>query len=138
MSVMELKIYTDGGSINNPGPSAIAYVIYSNGKIIHSFSAKIGINTNNFAEYTALVRALERVKQNHVSSSAKITVFSDSRLMVNQLNGLYKVKNSTIRQFVLKVRILEQELNVPIVYKYIPRENNRLADSLVKKALQNF
>src|SRR3989338_8755439 len=130
---MELTIFTDGGSINNPGPAAIAYLIYLDGKPLSSFSTKIGINSNNFAEYTALVRALEWVKQNNALSAAKITVFSDSSLMVNQLNGLYKVKNSTIRQFILKIRILEQELNAPIVYKYIPREKNRLADLLVKK-----
>ena len=55
--------------------------------------------------------------------------------MVNQLNGLYKIKNAVIREFVQKIRSLEQELNVPVTYRYIPREENQLADSLVKKIL---
>jgi len=132
---VEIKIYTDGGSINNPGPAAIAYLIYLNDKMLHSFSAKIGINTNNFAEYTALVRALEWIRQNNKESVSKITFFSDSNLMVNQLNGFYRVKNASIREFILKVRALEQEIKTAIVYKYIPREKNSAADLLVKKEL---
>lgn len=139
---MELKIYTDGGSINNPGQSAVAYLIYFNDKMIQNFSTKIGINTNNFAEYSALKQALEWVKKNQDEKPikiSKITCFSDSNLMVNQLNGLFKVKNAVIREFIMKVRILEQEIGAPITYTYIPREKNRLADAMVKKALsQNF
>lgn len=138
---MQLKIYTDGGSINNPGPAASAYLIYLDSKLLYRFSAKIGINTNNFAEYSALKGALEWVKKHLKEKPIKITkivCFSDSNLMVNQLNGLYKVKNSTIRLFIMEIRVLEQEIKIPILYKHIPREENRLADSLVKKELQNF
>lgn len=132
---MELKIYTDGGSINNPGPSAISFVAYFEDKKVYDFSSKIGVNTNNFAEYSALLKALEWVKQNNKRVFSKITILSDSNLMVNQLRGLYKVKNAIIREFIMKIRILEQEIKKPIVYKHIPREENRPADSLVKKEL---
>lgn len=132
---MDLKIYTDGGSINNPGPAAIAFVIFQNNHLLHQHSSRIGANTNNFAEYSALVGALEWVKKNQREGTLNTTVFSDSNLMINQLNGLYKVKNASIREFILKIRILEQEIKMPIFYRYIPREKNRLADSLVKKAL---
>ncbi|OGK24059.1 hypothetical protein A3F58_01375 [Candidatus Roizmanbacteria bacterium RIFCSPHIGHO2_12_FULL_37_9b] len=135
---MELKIYTDGGSINNPGPAAIAFVIYQDSHIFHQHSSRIGVNTNNFAEYSALVRALEWVKKNSLANILNITIFSDSNLMINQLNGLYKVKNAVIREFILKIIILEQEIKTPIFYRYVPREKNRLADSLVKKELRNF
>ena len=135
---MELKIYTDGGSINNPGPSAISFLVYKNSKPLKQFSTKIGINTNNFAEYKALMSAMEWVRENIKEDYSKIIVFSDSNLMVNQLNGLYKVKNTVIRDFIIKIRVLEQEINKPVFYQYIPREKNWLADSLVKKALQNF
>lgn len=135
---MELKIYTDGGSINNPGPAAIAFVIYQDNRILYQHSSQIGVNTNNFAEYSALVKALEWVKKNTIENVVNTTIFSDSNLMINQLNGLYKVKNAVIREFILKIRILEQEIKTPIFYRYVPREKNRLADSLVKKALQNF
>lgn len=134
---MELKIYTDGGSLNNPGPAASAFVIYLDSKLFYQSSSPIGVNTNNFAEYTAVVKALEWLIKNKLPAVSGATLHSDSSLLVNQLNGMFKVKNATIREFVFKIRSLEQELNVPIVYKYIPREQNRLADSLVKKEL-NF
>ena len=132
---MELKIFTDGGSINNPGPAAIAFVVYLNNKIVYSFSSKIGINTNNFAEYAALEKSLEWIRDNPGFRLDKISVFSDSNLMVNQLNGLFKVKSTHIREFIIKIRVLEREINIPIVYKHIPREENSLADSLIKRAL---
>ena len=137
---MQLTIYTDGGAIGNPGPAAFAYVIYKDKEIIDSHSESIGVATNNVAEYTGLIRALERVKKLLLSSNSKpltsIIVFSDSSLMVNQLNGLFKLKNAVIRELVLKVRVLEGEIKTPIIYKHILREKNQLADSLVKRALQ--
>src|SRR3989344_3608383 len=132
---MELKIYTDGGAINNPGPAASAFVIYHDNKVIHKASFGIGKQTNNFAEYTAVVKTYEWLIKNKPEGIGKINFFSDSNLMVNQLNGLFKIKNASIREFILKIRSLEQELNIPATYKYIPREQNELADSLVKKAL---
>lgn len=138
MSLIELNIYTDGGSIYNPGPAAYAFVVYLEQKIIASFSKSLGNKTNNFAEYSGLVAALEWVKQNTKKESdriSKIICHSDSELMVNQLNGKYKVKNSAIRNFIFTIRILEQEIQTPILYTYIPREKNQLADSLVKKEL---
>ncbi len=135
---MELKVYTDGGAIGNPGPAAISFVIYQDNKIFLQYSEKIGSSTNNFAEYSALIKAQEKIKEllSRLNNVTKITFFSDSALMVNQLNGLFKVKDATIREFVMKARILEQEIKIPIVYKNIPRENNTLADSLIKKQLR--
>lgn len=132
---MVFEIYTDGGAINNPGPAAIAFVVFSGKKLVFKFSQSIGSSTNNFAEYTALVNALEWVKNQAFGIGTKIFFFSDSRLMVNQVNGLFKVKNSDIRNFILKIRVLEQEIGAPIIYKNIPREENSLADSLVKRRL---
>ncbi|OGK41391.1 hypothetical protein A2954_05395 [Candidatus Roizmanbacteria bacterium RIFCSPLOWO2_01_FULL_37_12] len=132
---MELKIFTDGGALNNPGTAASAFVVYSNKKILHQEAFAIGSNTNNFAEYTAVVKAYEWLLKNKPIDIAKINFYSDSNLIVNQLNGLFKIKNAVIREFVLKIRSLEQELNVPVTYRYIPREENQLADSLVKKIL---
>jgi len=136
---MTLTIYTDGGSIGNPGPSAFAYIVYKNKKLIYSYSEPIGVATNNVAEYSGLINGLTKIKElisNFKFQISNIVVYSDSSLMVNQLNGLFKVKNAAIREFVLKVRILEREIKTPIMYKQIPREKNQLADSLVKRALQ--
>lgn len=136
---MTLTIYTDGGSLNNPGQSAYAYVLYKESQIIDLCGEKIGIATNNIAEYTALIKALERVvqlkKDHKLDNLAKINVFADSSLMINQINGLFKVKNSLLRELIFKIRVLENEINIPIDYTHIPREKNQLADSLVKKAL---
>lgn len=136
---MQLAIYTDGGSRGNPGPSAYGFVVYQNRRLIFSQSAPIGKATNNLAEYTGLIKALEWVKKflitNYELSIASLFVFSDSSLMVNQLNGLFKVKNPVIREMIIKIRIFEAEIKIPIVYKHIPREKNQAADHLVKKAL---
>lgn len=137
---MTLQVYTDGGSLNNPGQAAYAYVIYKDSEQIFSHSERIGIASNNIAEYTGLIKALEKAKEliiNNQLGVRDIKVFSDSSLMVNQLNGLFKVKNSKIRELVFKIRTLEGELNLPIIYIHIVREKNMLADSLVKKTLNS-
>lgn len=136
---MVLQIYTDGGSVNNPGQAAYAFVLFQDSVMIFSYGERIGVATNNVAEYTGLIKAFEKVKElmagGKLAGLSQIYVYSDSSLMVNQLNGLFKVKNAAIREFIMKVRILESELKTPIQYIHILREKNALADSLVKKAL---
>lgn len=134
---MVLKINTDGGSKGNPGPSSIGIVFYQDGKKIFEKNESIGIATNNDAEYTALIRALEYLKlqiPNFKSEIARIEFYSDSRLMVNQVNGLFKVKNGKIKEYILKIRGLEQEIKTPISYFLIPREQNQEADRLVNSS----
>ena len=131
---MVLQIYTDGGSKGNPGPASIGVAYFIDGVKIDTYREDIGHATNNEAEYTALVRALEIVqsrKVHKVHNVDKIQVFSDSRLMVNQVNGIFKVKEARLRDFVFKIRALEVELSLPISYKDIPREQNTVADDLV-------
>lgn len=130
---MILKIFTDGGSKGNPGPASIGIVFYLDGKKIFTHREDIGVATNNEAEYRAVIAALERMKnkESRIKNVEKIELYSDSQLLVKQLNGLYKVKNAKIREFILAVRILEQEIGSPIRYYQIPREKNRVADALV-------
>ncbi|OQY66763.1 hypothetical protein B6D29_02560 [Microgenomates bacterium UTCPR1] len=134
---MLLKIFTDGGSKGNPGPASIGVVFYLDGKIILQHKEKIGIATNNDAEYRALTKALETVKDRfnnkNENSDLKIEIYSDSKLMVNQVNGLFKVKNNKIKEYILKIRGLEQEVKKEITYHYIPREQNTYADMLVNQ-----
>lgn len=133
---MKLQVYTDGGSLNNPGQAAIAYVIYANNSLLMRRSKRIGVATNNVAEYTALIEALVNIKKLLVKKRILlIEVFSDSQLMVNQLNGTYKIKDGNLHDLVTKVRILESEINLPIIYRHILRDKNQLADSLIKKEL---
>lgn len=130
---MTLEIYTDGGSKGNPGPAAIGIVFVCGGKQIKTYREDIGIATNNIAEYTAVLKALEMVRdiKAEMTSIENIKVYSDSNLLINQLIGRFKVKNAKIREIILKIRILEQENNLPVIYNYIPRERNTIADALV-------
>lgn len=136
---MILSIYTDGGSSGNPGPAASAFVLYKDTEVVVQYSEKIGIKTNNFAEYTALMLALKKVnqllKEEEYKNVTEIKVFSDSELMVRQVNGIYKIKNSEIKDFVIQLRLLEAEIKIPITYTHVLREKNSLADSLVRKEL---
>lgn len=137
---MILKIFTDGGSKGNPGPSSIGMVFYRDGKRVCTYREDIGIATNNVAEYTAVIRALEKIKDKNeniknVNEISKIEVYSDSRLLVNQVKGLFKVNNARIREFILQIKILEHEIGLSISYHLIPREQNTIADGLVNGRL---
>lgn len=127
---MILKVFTDGGSKGNPGPSSIGGVGYIDGKKAFEFKKSIGIATNNDAEYRALIEAFINISK-LIPRPLKIEFYSDSRLMVNQVKGLFKIKNGRIREYVLKIKGLEQEVNLPITYNYVPREQNVEADLLV-------
>lgn len=136
---MILKVFTDGGSKGNPGPSSIGGVGYCDGKKVFEFKKAIGIATNNDAEYQALIQALIEISnfKSQITNKHQILNFkqiqfnSDSRLMVNQVKGLFKVKNGRIKEYILTIRGLEQEINLPITYGYVPREQNVEADTLV-------
>ncbi len=121
-----LIVYTDGASRGNPGPGWAMYVIGALEKRV-----KLDYCTNNEAEYQAVVSALQELianpslHQNFASVIFKI----DSNLVVQQLNGRFKIKNAKLREYVTKVNFLLQELGKPVVFQYIPREQNR-ADRL--------
>ena len=136
---MILKIHTDGGSLNNPGPAASAFLLYLGEEILYEEGKAIGVATNNDAEYTALINALKKVIElknlGQLQDVEKINCFADSSLVVNQVNGLWKIKHAPIRAYVSLVKNLEQEVELPISYTYVPREQNTAADALVKKAL---
>lgn len=132
-----LNIFTDGGSRGNPGPSAIGVVIKdTQDKIIHQFGKTIGNGTNNVAEYQGVIFALGYLILNQFSPSI-INFFLDSTLVVNQLNGLWKIKDSNLRTLVIKVRELESQLKTKIKYHAIPREKNAEADALLNLALDS-
>lgn len=133
---MNLIIYTDGGALNNPGPAASAFAIYENKKLLVDRSFLLGDSTNNIAEYTAVLRALEEVEilsSRHPVES--VSFFADSQLVVRQLSGVYKIKEASLRTLADKIKALELKLGKPVSYTHIPREENMFVDSLVKKAL---
>ena len=121
-----LIIYTDGASSGNPGPGWAMYVI---GKL--EKRVKMAHCTNNEAEYQAVVSALEELIAHpdlHTNYS-QILFKIDSNLVVQQLNGQFKIKNSRMQEYVAKINFLTADLKKPVVFQYIPREQN-LADKL--------
>lgn len=127
-----IEVYCDGGARGNPGPAAYGFVVKKNEQVIKSGAGYLGENTNNFAEYTALIEALIWLSRGYKKNDLK--VFLDSKLVVSQLSGLYKVKSPTIRELVFKVRQLEPNFG-RISYHHIGRELNKEADKLVNLEL---
>ncbi len=135
-----INVFTDGGSRGNPGPSAIGvYIEDNNGKEIAGFGKRTGIATNNTAEYKAVVEALSWIglHKKALSEVETINFFLDSSLVCSQINGLFKIKNANLRNYLYKIRELENNINYKIYYRYIPREKNKRADRLVNHALDS-
>ena len=126
-------IYTDGACRGNPGPCAIGIEVFNEKRrLIHTESKFLDKrNTNNFAEYQAVIRALELCNRHQIK---KLVLFSDSQLLVRQLNKQYKVKSKNIKALFEKCQTLLK--NIPeFSFNHIPRENNTGADILANKAL---
>ena len=135
MKSTELEIFIDGASSGNPGDAAVGVVIkHKNGMREEKISQYLGTGTNNFAEYQALIIALERVRQLGADS---ISVKSDSELLVRQINGEYKIKNDNLKQLFLKVEELKNGLRT-FKINHVRREFNKEADSLAKNAIERF
>ena len=129
----ELTIYTDGGSRGNPGPAAYAFVILRPGLPDVQEKVYLGSTTNNIAEYTGLVRALEHARE---LGGRRLTVYSDSELMVRQMNGQYKVKNAGLLPLYQQaVRLRDAFDSVKI--EHVRREFNKHADRLCNEALDH-
>jgi ribonuclease HI len=128
-----LKVYSDGGSRGNPGPSACAYIFIFGGKILHKESKFLGNKTNNEAEYYGLIIALEWLKKNldKFNKIDSINFYLDSELVVKQIKGIYKVKGNNLKPLYTKVKNLVNSLRFKISFISIPREKNKIADKLL-------
>jgi ribonuclease HI len=131
-----LKIYIDGGSRGNPGPSAIGSVIYDkNDNIVEEISLYIGETTNNMAEYTALDTAMDTIKKyKNKYNIRRIMIFTDSKLLFSQVKRIWKIKNENIFEVYKKIVKKLNEYDV-VDLRLIPREENVSADTLVNRAL---
>lgn len=128
----EVIAYIDGGSRGNPGPAAAGFTLTDHaGTQLQAKAFFIGQATNNVAEYTGIIKALEAAKQ---IGAERITVFSDSELLVKQLNGKYKVKSELIRPLFRQAVDLLGEFESWKV-QHIVREKNKETDRLVNQAL---
>lgn len=129
----QVRIFTDGGSRSNPGQAAIGAVIEADGAVVAEISEAIGIATNNVAEYRALIAALEQALERGLSS-AQVRVFLDSKLVVEQVAGNWKVKELSLKPYVQQAQQLVAQFS-DITLGHVPREQNAHADALVNKAL---
>lgn len=131
----EARVYTDGGSRGNPGPSAAAYVICNlDDNVVEKSGYYLGETTNNKAEYQGLVAGLERSQE---LSIKKVAVFMDSELVVNQMNGFYKVKNAELAPLYVRASHLAEQFE-KITFSHVPRELNKIADGEVNRILDEY
>ncbi len=126
------EMYCDGASSGNPGPSGIGVVInFPGGGTSHRLSDYIGTATNNVAEYSALLKGLETARSLGIQ---EIRIFMDSELLARQINGLYRVRNKNLMPLWIKaMSLLKGFSNYSVTH--VPREMNREADSLARRAV---
>ena len=131
---MKARLSTDGGARGNPGPAAYGYVIEADdGTVLAAHGERIGIATNNVAEYSALIAGLEKAAELGVD---EVEVVSDSELLVKQMTGEYRVKNEALRELSQQASRLARRVG-RVTYTAVRREHNELADRLVNEALDS-
>jgi ribonuclease HI/pterin-4a-carbinolamine dehydratase len=128
----QIKLYTDGGSRGNPGPSASGYVLLDmSDTVILKSGVYLGITTNNQAEYLALKFGLEQAQK---LGASEVDVYMDSLLVINQLKGIFKVRNRDLWPIHEAIKELAKHFK-KITYTHVPRELNKLADAEVNETL---
>ena len=131
---MKLHIYTDGGSRGNPGPSATGIVIKNEeGQNVANYGEYLGKQTNNYAEYMAIISGLKKAKE---LGADEVDCIVDSKLVCEQLNRHWKVKEPTIQKLFIKAWNEMQQFK-KVTIKHILRVGNKEADAEVNKVLDN-
>lgn len=131
---MSIVVYTDGGARGNPGPAGAGVVIQKDGAVAAEVKAYLGDRqTNNWAEYEAVVIALGKLLEMNLRDS-DIEFRLDSQLVVEQLMGNWKIKEPNLKEQAAKVHSLLKDFGV-VTFTYVPRAENKEADRLVNEAL---
>lgn len=131
-------MYTDGGARGNPGPAGIGVqILDEQGTLLKEFGEYIGEQTNNVAEYTALIRALEELLKLYGPKlrDMRVEVRMDSELVVRQMSGVYKVKEPTLKTLFARAAGLKLEHIPNLIFTHVRREKNKRADELVNEAI---
>lgn len=136
---MEFTLYADGGARGNPGPAGAGAVVFDNlGKRVVEVSDYLGVATNNIAEYEAVIRGLKKLAETYapdVLTTAPLTIRMDSKLVIEQLKGAYKVKHPNLVPRYLEVKnILARSFNT-VAFEHVYREKNADADALANEAM---
>ena len=128
----DLFVHTDGASRGNPGEAGVGIVFCKpDGEVVHEVADYLGVETNNVAEYKAMLRALDEVVK---LNATKIKFFSDSELMVKQINGQYKVKHPNLQPLYQEVKNKLARLEAYTV-EHVRREKNHNADRLANQGI---
>jgi len=131
---LKVKLYSDGGSRGNPGPSASGYVLLDeHDKLLADEGAYVGVTTNNQAEYMALQLGLEAALK---LGAREVDCYLDSLLVVNQMRGIFKIKNRDLWPVHDAIKELLPKFK-RVHFTHVPREHNKLADAAVNRALDD-
>ena len=132
----KLIIFTDGASRGNPGQASYGFTISNEeGQLVFEEGKYIGFETNNVAEYSAVLAAFSWIDWN-ITKPVEISLFADSKLVAEQLSGKWKIKNPTLKQILLKIKAFEVNFE-KVIYTHVPREKNTIADALANQALDS-
>ncbi len=134
LAAVKMTAHVDGAARGNPGPAAAGVVFRKGEKIVKTLSVPIGNNTNNVAEYCALILALQEAL---IMGVKDLDVFTDSELVTKQFNGEYKVKEPSLKALYCLATHLRQGFE-NLKLTHVPREANRLADDAANKALDQL
>ncbi|MFH0837639.1 MAG: ribonuclease HI family protein [Patescibacteria group bacterium] len=129
-----IEVYVDGGARGNPGPAGGGFAVFREGKVIDKGSEYFGEKTNNQAEYLALRLALSGIYEKFGDGDVEVNCFMDSQLVVEQMNGNYKVKSENVKPLFREVRRIADQFK-GFTISHIPREENYLADKLANQAM---
>jgi ribonuclease HI len=136
---MEFTLYADGGARGNPGPAGAGAVVFdSGGKRVVEVADYLGVATNNIAEYEAVLRGLTKLRDEYPEGyfqHSKVAIRLDSKLIIEQLKGNYKVKHPNLVPRYLELKNLIARSFPHISFTHVPREQNKDADELANKAM---
>ncbi len=125
-------LFGDGGSRGNPGPSGCGGVIYDeNKKILKTYKKFLGVQTNNYSEYTSLILGLEEAEKLNITH---LDVFMDSKLAIEQMNGNWKVKHPQIKILWQQAKVLSENFQ-EITFAHVRRKKNTVADKMANEAM---
>ena len=128
----QYELFTDGASRGNPGKAGVGFVIFKDGKEVARGGKFIGIKTNNEAEYFALLLGLKKCNELGIKN---LKIYSDSKLLVNQIKGNFKVKDEKLKKLYNEAGKLLSKFEFEIVH--IPREKNKVADNIANQKIDD-
>lgn len=134
---MKIIIFTDGASRGNPGHASYGFTISDDkGNKLHEEGKYIGVTTNNVAEYMGVLESLKYTKEKFGHLPLEIELYADSKLVIEQLAGRFKVKSAHLKPLIEKIQILALELG-GVFHTHVPRAKNTDADRLANLALDS-